>query len=73
MDAAVVSYFFNECAKNTDSWTKALYHYWYVPSPNGVDPSTLTGWSITATQTIPGSNVKNVYSATSLQTDYSGF
>ena len=73
MDAAVVSYFFNECAKNTDSWTKALYHYWYVPSPNGVDPSTLTGWSITATQTIPGSNVKNVYSATSLQTDDSGF
>lgn len=73
MDAAVVSYFFNECAKNTDSWTKALYHYWYVPSPDGLDPSEVSGWTITATQTIPGSGEKNVYTAASLQTDYEGF
>lgn len=73
MDAAVVSYYFNECGKNTDSWTKALYHYWYIPSPNGIDPSQLTGWSITATQTIPGSKEVNVYATSSLQTDYSGF
>lgn len=73
MDAAAVSYFFNECNKNTDSWTKALYHYWYVPSPDGANPSTLTGWTVTATQTIPGSNVKNVYTCGTLQTDYTGF
>ena len=73
MDAAAVSYFFNECGKNTDSWTKALYHYWYLPAPDGLDPSEVTGWTITATQTIPGSNVKNVYTCGSLQTDYTGF
>lgn len=73
MDAAAVSYFFNECSKNTDSWTKALYHYWYLPSPDGLDPSEVTGWTITATQTIPGSGEKNVYTAGSLQTDYEGF
>ena len=73
MDAAVVSYFFNECAKNTDSWTKGLYHYWYVAAPDGLDPSEVKGWTVTATQTIPGSGVKNVYSTSALQTDYSGF
>lgn len=73
MDAAAVSYFFNECGKDSDSWTKALYHYWYVPSPDGLDPSDVTGWTITATQTIPGSGQKNVYTTGSLQTDYQGF
>lgn len=71
MDAAVVSYFFNECGKNTTSWTKALYHYWYLPVD--VDPATLTGWTVTATQTIPGSGEVNVYTSGSFQTDYSGF
>ena len=73
MDAAAVSFFFNEKSKNTTTWTKALNHYWYIPSPAGVDPSEVTGWTITATQTIPGSGVKNVYTAGSLQTDYTGF
>lgn len=73
MDAAVVSYFFNECAKNTSSWTKALYHYWYIESPGGVDPADLSGWTVTATQTIPGSGEVNVYTSGSLQTDYTGF
>ena len=73
LDAAVVSYFFNECNKNTTSWTKALYHYWYIESPDGLDPSEVTGWTITATQTIPGSGETNVYTAASLQTDYYGF
>ena len=73
MDAAVVSYFFNECSKNTDSWTKALYHYWYVEAPGKVDPSTLTGWTVTATQTIPGSGEVNVYTSGSFQTTYNGF
>ena len=73
MDAAAVSFFFNECNKNTDSWTKGMYHYWYLPAPEGKDPSELTGWTVTATQTIPGSGVKNVYTTGSLQTDYSGF
>ena len=70
MDAAAVSYFFNECGKNTTSWTKGLYHYWYLPVD--VDPSTLSGWTVTATQTIPGSDVKNVYTCGSFQTDYTG-
>lgn len=73
MDAAAVSFFFNECGKNTDTWTKGMYHYWYLPAPDGADPSELTGWTVTATQTIPGSGVKNVYTTGSLQTDYSGF
>ena len=62
---------FNECGKNTDSWTKALYHYWYLPID--ADPGTLTGWTVTATQTIPGSGEVNVYTSGSLQTDYTGF
>ena len=73
MDAAAVSYFFNECGKNSDSWTKALYHYWYIAAPDGLDPSEVTGWTITATQTIPGSGEVNVYTCGSLQTDYTGF
>lgn len=73
MDAAAVSYFFNECGKNTTSWNKALMHYWYVSAPEGVDPSEMTGWTITATQTIPGSGVKNIYTSGSLQIDYTGF
>lgn len=72
MDAAAVSYFFNECGKNTDSWTKGLYHYWYLEAPGGVDPSELSGWTVTATQTIPGSGVQNVYTCGSFQTDYTG-
>lgn len=72
-DAAVVSYFFNECGKNTTSWTKPLYHYWYIQAPDGLDPSEVVGWTIKATQIIPGSNVKNEYTAGSLQTDYRGF
>lgn len=73
MDAAVVSFFFNEKGKNTTTWTKALYHYWYIPAPEGKDPSEITGWNVKATQRIPGSGVKNVYTAGSLQTDYTGF
>ena len=72
-DAAVVSYFFNECGKNTDSWTKPLNHYWYVEAPGKVDPSTLSGWTVTATQTIPGSGEVNVYTSGSFQTTYNGF
>lgn len=73
MDAAAVSFFFNEKSKNTTTWTKALYHYWYIPAPEGKDPSEITGWNVKATQTIPGSGVKNVYTCGSLQTDYTGF
>ena len=73
MDAAAVSFFFNECSKNTTSWTKALDHFWYIESPDGLDPSEVTGWTITATQTIPGSGEVNVYTSNSLQVDYTGF
>lgn len=73
MDAAAVSFFFNECSKNTTSWTKALDHFWYIESPDGLDPSEVTGWTITATQTIPGSGEVNVYTSNALQVDYTGF
>jgi DNA repair exonuclease SbcCD nuclease subunit len=73
MDAAVVSYFFNEKNKSTTSYTKAMEHFWYVQSPDGLDPSEVRGWTITATQVIPGSGERNVYTANSLQTDYVGF
>lgn len=73
MNAAAMSYFFNELGKNTKSWAKALNHYWYIPAPGGLDPSEITGWSVTATQTIPGSGEKNVYTTNTLQVDNSGF
>lgn len=72
-DICVVSYFFNNLNKNTTTWTTTTaQHYWYIEAPSG-DPTKEKNWEVRATQTIPGSGEVNVYSCTSLQTDYSGF
>ena len=59
------------------TWAKALQTYWYVKVP-GLNPDTAhqegEGWTITATQRIPGSDKVNVYTCTNkLQVDYTGF
>ena len=71
-DMCVVSFFFNECAKNTTSWNKALQHYWYVKAPSG-NPASETNWVVRATHTVPGSGQTNVYESSSFQTDFAGF
>ena len=71
-DMCVVSFFFNECGKNTTTWNKSFQHFWKIAAPGG-EPSKEEGWVIRATQTIPGSKKTNVYEASALQTDYAGF
>lgn len=71
-DQCSVSFFFNELGKTTTTWTKALTHYWYIKAPGG-NPATEQNWSIKATQTVPTSGKTNVYTANTLQTDYTGF
>lgn len=71
-DMCAVSFFFNECGKNTTSWNKALQHYWYVKAPSG-NPASEQNWVVRATQTIPGSKKTNVYESSSFQSDFAGF
>lgn len=55
-------------------YARDAQHFWYIKTPGNVDPSTLTGWEVRATQTVPSSaNVKHVYTCSELQTDYTGF
>jgi len=69
----IVSFFFNEKNKNTDTWTnKTASHYWYFKPESG-QPSSESGWTVKATQKIPGSTTVNEYFATGLTTDYSTF
>ena len=69
----ITSYFFNELAKNTDTWTnKTASHYWYYKPASG-KPSSEKNWEVRATQTIPDSGVVNTYSATTLTTGYEDF
>ena len=70
---AITSYFFNELGKNSDTWTNSTAsHYWYF-KPEGVLPADLTGWTVKATQKIPGTSTVNEYYCTGLTTDYSDF
>lgn len=71
-DMCVVSFYFNELGKKTDTWIKPQKNIWYIKAPCG-EPSKETGWEIRATQTIPSTGKTNVYSVTELHTDYSGF
>ena len=72
-DMCVSAFFRTQLNKNTVTWSKDLNTYWYTNIP-GLEPSQAKGWTITATQTIPGSGVVNVYTSTDrLQTDYTGF
>lgn len=69
----ITSYFFNELGKNTDTWTnKTASHYWYFVPASG-NPASEKNWEIRATQTIPTSGVTNVYTCSSLTTDYSQY
>lgn len=72
-DICVASFFFNRMNKNTKTWvTTSARHYWYAPAPGG-DPAKVANWEVRAIQAIPGSGEVNVYTCTSLQTDYAGF
>lgn len=72
-DMCVSAWYRTKLNKSTVTWSKDLQTYWYVSIP-GVDPATAKGWTVRATQTIPGSGTKNVYTCTDkLQTDFTGF
>lgn len=76
-DMCVSAFYRTQLNKSTLTWSKALQTYWYAKVP-GLDPDTAhldgEGWTITATQTIPGSDKVNVYTCTNkLQVDYTGF
>ena len=69
----LTSFFFNELGKNTDTWVnKTASHYWYYV-PASKSPSTEKNWEVRATQTIPASGVVNVYTSSTLTTDYGQF
>lgn len=70
---AIVSYYFNECGKNTDTWTSTTAsHYWYFV-PSSKNPAGETGWEVRATQTIPTSGLVKTYKVNKLTTDYTEF
>ena len=72
-DMCASAFFRTKLNKSTATWAKDLKTYWYVSIP-GVDPATAKGWTVKATQTIPGSNNTNVYTCTDkMQTDFTGF
>ena len=76
-DMCVSAFYRTQLNKSTMTWAKALQTYWYVKVP-GLNPDTAhqegEGWTITATQRIPGSDKVNVYTCTNkLQVDYTGF
>lgn len=77
--AMVPRYTADLCAQ---AWWKGSYmrttaqdgqHYWYIAAPGG-DPTSVKNWEIRATHTIPSSKGrKNVYTCSTLQTDFTGF
>lgn len=71
-DMCATAFFFNEKAKNTTSWNKALKHYWFVKAPCG-NPSNEKNWSVRATHTVAASGEKNVYITNGFTSDYVGF
>ena len=72
-DMCVSAFFRTRLNKSTVTWSKDLNTYWYASIP-GIEPSQAKGWTITATQTIPGSGTENVYTCHDrLQTDFTGF
>ena len=72
-NACSTSFFFNQLDKNgTDYRIFESCPYWYFRPASGT-PLIEQGWEVRATQTIPGSGTRNIYSATVLQKDYTGF
>ncbi len=54
------AYTFNELKKNTDTWTSVTAsHYWYYKPDK--KPLYYENWEVRATQTIPTSGKKNIY------------
>ena len=69
----LVSYWFNEKAKTTTTWTNSTAsHFWYYKPASGT-PSAEKNWEARATQTIPASGQINTYTANNLTTDYSTY
>lgn len=69
----IVSYWFNEKSKNSDTWTnKTASHFWYYRPASG-KPASEKNWEVRATQTIATSGQTNTYTANKLTTDYSTF
>ena len=69
----LVSFWFNEKGKTTDTWTSSTAsHEWYYKPASG-NPAAETNWEVRAYHTIPGSGTVNTYTANKLTTDYSTF
>ncbi len=66
------SWFFNERNKNTTTWTSTASPFWYYTTTDPL-PADMDGWEVRMTRTIPGSGRQNVYTSSSLTTDYSDF
>jgi hypothetical protein len=65
-NVAAACYYFNELGKNTTTWSSTTAsHYWYY-RPTSDDPSSETGWTVRATQTIPRSGITHVYECSNL-------
>ena len=72
-DMCVSAFYRTKLNKSTVTWSKDLCTYWYAKIP-GANPATAQGWTVKATQTIPGSGTVNVYTCTDkLQKDFTGF
>ena len=71
---AVVAYFFNQCTKNTSSYSKTnCTHLWYFKTPDGGLPSDMKDWEVRATFTHPGSGKQHVYTVNKFTVDYTDF
>lgn len=66
--------YFPQTSQGSSLFEQAKYadHMWYIEVPGG-DPASLVNWEVRATQTIPASGVKHVYTCNTLQTDFTGF
>lgn len=65
-NVAAASFWFNEKGKYTSTWASTTAsHYWYF-KPDSGNPSSEKNWTVRATQTIPGSGIKNVYECNAL-------
>ena len=68
-NVAAAAFYFNVKNKNSTTWSNSTAsHYWYYKPASG-DPSSEKGWEARATQTIPSSGKKNVYSCATLTTN----
>ena len=70
---AISSFWYNEKNKTSDTYaSRTASHYWYYKPASGM-PASEKNWEVRVSRTIPSSGRKNVYSRSSLTTDYSEF